>query len=83
MLRARIRKLVVNKDNHPKIIKFFKFLIIISLIWIFAFPYIARNVFTSENALNGDSLQTTFGNDGLGFTIFQQVMDKVTLSSDD
>ena len=71
MLRARIRKIVVNKDNHPKIIRLFKGLILIGLLWIFAFPYIARNVFTSENALNGDSLQTYFGSDALAFTTYK------------
>jgi hypothetical protein len=58
MLRSKIRKLVLNKENHPLLKKLTRILIIIGILWIFSFPYIARNVFTSENALKGSFLET-------------------------
>lgn len=53
MLRSKIRDLILNKKSHPYLKKISKVLIIVGILWILAFPYIARNVFTSENGLNG------------------------------
>ena len=58
MLRHRVRKFVINDKNHPLIKKLARLLIIIGVLWLFSFPYISRNVFTSENALNGEFLET-------------------------
>jgi hypothetical protein len=58
MLRKRVRSFILNKKNHPLIKKLARILIFIGILWIFAFPYISRNVFTSENALMGDFMET-------------------------
>ena len=42
-----------NEEYRPVLKKVFRILIIVGLLWIVSFPYIARKVFTSENALHG------------------------------
>ena len=73
MLRQKIRDFVINKKNHPKIKKLARFLIVLGVLWIFSFPYISRNVFTSENALNGGFLETTFNLDGTSYSVFKTI----------
>ena len=58
MLRQKIRALIQNDRANPIIKKFARLLIIIGIIWILSFPYMARKVFTSENAFSGDFLDT-------------------------
>ena len=73
MLRHRVRKFVINDKNHPLIKKLARLLIIIGVLWLFSFPYISRNVFTSENALNGEFLETQFNLDGTTYATFKLI----------
>ena len=73
MLRNKLRAFVVDKKNHPVIKKLSRVLFVVGLIWLITFPYISRNVFTSENALNGEYLETQFNMDGNTYTIFKQM----------
>ena len=82
MLRQKIRNFVINKDNHPKIKKLARLLIVIGVLWILSFPYISRNVFTSENALNGDFLDTTFNLDGTSYSVFKTIQDQIKSATD-
>lgn len=61
MLRTKLRSLFVKKENHPYVHKLFRFIALLGIFWLLTFPYISRNVFTSENALNGTYLHTEFG----------------------
>lgn len=73
MLRQKLRKLFVNKENFPLVHKLFILMTVLGWLWLLTFPYISRNVFTSENALNGSYIQTTFGSDNSGFSIYKTV----------
>lgn len=73
MLRQKLRKLFVNKENYPLVNKIFRVMALLGIIWLLTFPFISRNVFTSENALNGSFVQTTFGSDNTGFSIYKTV----------
>lgn len=75
MLRQKIRGFVLNRDNHPFIKKLSRVLIVVGLLWILSFPYISRNVFTSENALNGEFLETQFNLDGGAYSSFKNLQD--------
>jgi hypothetical protein len=50
----------VEEKLQNKCARSFRLLIIVGILWIIAFPYIAQDVFTSENALNGSSLESVF-----------------------
>jgi hypothetical protein len=63
MLRSRIREVLVNEKFRPLLRKIARLMIVIGIIWIFSFPYMARKVFTSENALNSDNLISAFRDD--------------------
>jgi hypothetical protein len=52
MLREKIRKIFIEKKYRDRVKQFMKFLVFVGLIWLVTFPYVSRNIFTSENALN-------------------------------
>lgn len=58
MLRQRLRAFVLDSKNHGTLVKLARFLIVVGVLWLMSFPYISRNVFTSENALDGFFLET-------------------------
>jgi hypothetical protein len=58
MLRQKVRSFVLNQNNHPLIKRLSRVLVIVGFLWLLSFPYISRNVFTSENAFNGEFLET-------------------------
>ena len=60
MLRHKLRAFVVDQTNHPLIKKLSRVLFLVGILWLASFPYTSRNVFTSENALNGEYLETNF-----------------------
>lgn len=47
------------------------------IIWLLSFPYIARNVFTSENALSAESYDPKFGEDSTAYGYYKQTMEKI------
>jgi hypothetical protein len=75
MLRHKLRKFVTTESNHPLIRKLSRVLIVVGVLWLFSFPYISRNVFTSENALSGDFLETQFNLDGATYSTFKLIQD--------
>ena len=77
MLRRKLRKFVVTESNHPLIRKLSRVLIVVGVLWLFSFPYISRNVFTSENALSGDFLETQFNLDATTFSTFKIIQDQL------
>ena len=56
MFRSRLRAFIINEKNFPLIKKLSRILILVGIIWVMSFPYMARRVFTSENALNTEFL---------------------------
>ena len=77
MLRHKLRKFVTSESNHPLIRKLSRVLIVVGVLWLFSFPYISRNVFTSENALNGDFVDTQFNLDGATYANFKLIQDQL------
>lgn len=77
MLRQKIRSFVLNVQNHGRIKKFSRSLILVGLLWILSFPFISRNVFTSENALSGEFLETQFNLDGTTYTVFKSLQEQL------
>ena len=71
MLRERIRKLILNKKSHPTFKRLARLLILIGILWILSFPYLARKVFTSENALNAEFLSSFFESDSTSYSTFK------------
>ena len=71
MLRQKLRSFVLNSNNHPLLKRIARFMIAIGVLWLFSFPYISRNVFTSENALNGEFLETRFNQDGGAYSTYK------------
>jgi hypothetical protein len=66
---------VLNEKNHPLIKKLSRLLILIGVLWLLSFPYISRNVFTSENALNGEFVETQFNLDGTAYANFKVIQE--------
>ena len=64
MLRHKLRAFVLDSANHGKLVKLARLMIVVGVLWLLSFPYISRNVFTSENALDGNLLETAFDSDG-------------------
>ncbi|CDW75530.1 glycosylphosphatidylinositol anchor attachment 1 [Stylonychia lemnae] len=52
-------------------------MIFLGILWILTFPYISRNVFTSENALNGEFLETSFGKDAYGYSAYKTIQEQL------
>jgi len=75
MLRQKLRAFVLNSKNHGTLVKLARLLIVVGILWLLSFPYIARNVFTSENALDGFFLETQFDNDGGAYSTFKTLQD--------
>ena len=60
MLRDKVHKMLTDECQRTRLQKVLRLLAVIGVIWIFSFPYMAREVFTSENAFNGHYLKTQF-----------------------
>jgi hypothetical protein len=56
MIRSKVRALFVEERLQTKFARSLRLLIVAAILWWIAFPYIAQDVFTSENALDGRSL---------------------------
>lgn len=70
MLRKKVRAFATDKKYRPCIKVLTRLLHVVGLLWIISFPYMARNVFTSENALKGDALMTFFDKEGSANLVF-------------
>jgi len=73
MFRAGARELVTNKKYRPRIKLFTRLLILVGLLWLNSFPYMSRDVFTSENALSGRNMETQFGSDATTFSVYKRI----------
>ena len=60
MLRKKLRLIVTNKKQRDKFKGFACLLPLIGVLWIMSFPYMGSPLFTSENALNGVQLASSF-----------------------
>ena len=63
MLRAKARMLATDKRFRPLVKTLARFLIIFTLLWFLSFPYMSRNIFTSENALETHRFNTFLDQD--------------------
>jgi uncharacterized protein YqhQ len=77
MIRKVLRNLVVNKKYRGALRGLSRIFIIVGVIWIISFPYIARKVFTSENALNNEFLGSLFREDHEIYAKFKQYQDRL------
>ena len=62
MLRKKVKQFATEKRFRPALKLLSRILHIVGLCWIVSFPYMAREVFTSENALRGDRIKTELDN---------------------
>ena len=63
MLRAKARILATDKRFRPLVKTISRVLILFTLMWFISFPYMSRNLFTSENALETSRLTTFLDKD--------------------
>ena len=77
MLRQKVRAIILNKKLHPLLKKLTRLMIFVGILWILSFPYIARRVFTSENALNGEFLDTTFSSESSSYPTYKTLQEKI------
>ena len=70
MLRAKARILVTDKRFRPLVKIVARFLIVFTLLWIFSFPYMSRNLYTSENALETHRFNTFLDQDSIAPAYF-------------
>jgi hypothetical protein len=73
MLRAKVRAFASDKRFRPVIKVMTRVLHIVGLLWIVSFPYMSRNVFTSENALTSNRLATKFDTQSSAFSTFARI----------
>ncbi len=77
MLREKLHQMISDEKKRAKLVKVLRLCILVGVIWIFSFPFMAREVFTSENAFNGDYLKTNFDTDPRTIKTFEQIRNEV------
>lgn len=53
MMRKKLKSLFEVSAYRSRLSFAMRFLAVVGILWIFAFPYTAQEVFTSEKALEG------------------------------
>ena len=59
-MRQKLKLVFEVQAYRTKLSMVLRLCAVIGFLWIFAFPYIAQDVFTSEKALDGNYLQSVF-----------------------
>ena len=57
MLRKRINSLLTEPTKQDRLVSFLRLLVIIGVLWLVSFPFIAQDIFISENALDARQIQ--------------------------
>ena len=73
MLRKRVRAFAMEKKYRPCIKMITRLMQVVGILWILSFPFMARNVFTSENALRGERVQTYFNENDAAYPTYQRI----------
>lgn len=73
MLRAKVLNFFQSKKLRPQVERLAALLYVVGLVWILIFPNLAGNVFTSENALQGDRLHPHFHQSSVPPNNFQRI----------
>lgn len=60
MIRQKARSLFATETRRLAMIKVFRVVGLIGLLWILCFPQISQEVFTSENAFDGHYMKSNF-----------------------
>ena len=81
MLRQHIKAVIFERRYYPTLRRLTRLFVIIGIGWILTFPFISKNVFTSENALNGEFLEPRANLDTQAYTSYRQILDEVIYSS--
>lgn len=69
--------MLTNEYQRAKLQKVLRLLVFVAIVWIFSFPYMAREVFTSENAFRGHFLTTRLDKDDQLKPIFERIKSDV------
>ena len=77
MLRQKLRRILVEEKLRSRFSKLLNILAVVGFLWIFSGPYIARKVFTSENALKVDGVDTYIGKDKLTLETFTRIKTEI------
>ena len=73
MLRQKLRQVLVEERLRSRLSKLLNLATVIGILWILSGPWIAKKVFTSENALRQDRVQTSFDTDKLTVEVFDRI----------
>ena len=68
---------MVEESLRWKFAKLLNIVALIGFLWIFSGPWISRRVFTSENALRVDNIDTEFNSGKAGFEIFEKYKTEI------
>jgi len=60
MLRSQVRKLFDSEKSRSRLTKVLRLVALVGFLWIFSFPQMSKEVFTSENAFDGHYLHSAF-----------------------
>lgn len=71
MLRKKIRQVISEETSRERLSKLLRLLTLIGFVWILSFPYMANEVFTSENAFNGEFLKSAWRHDKAIYPVFK------------
>jgi hypothetical protein len=77
MLREKFHKMLTDEKQRTRLQKALRLLAFMGIMWIFSFPFMAREVFTSENAFNGTYLTTKFDKGQATIEVFNQIKEQV------
>ena len=77
MLRQKLRAILIEERLRTRFSKFLNIMAIVGFLWILSGPYIARKVFTSENALKIDKMDTYFHMDKESLVTFNRIKSEI------
>ena len=83
MLRKRVRDVLIDDRKRSKLARFLTLAAVIGTLWFFSGPYYAEEVFTSENAIKDNYVDSVFQNDPLVRTIFEKVKEDLETINND
>ena len=84
MLRQKLRSVLVEERYRRYLVGLMNILAVVGFLMIFSGPWFAREVFTSENALRTDNIDTHFDSDKLTYQAYSKFKrDVEALSQDD
>ena len=83
MFRKVVRNALTIDKQRRRLSKLLRLITLVGFLWILAFPYMAQDSFTSENALNGTYMTSLMQHDELVLPTFERLKDDFAALNDD